>query len=603
MEFRILGPLEVVDRDRPIRLGHGNERVLLALLLLRANEIVGTDSLIEELWRGDPPATASKALQVYVSRLRKRLGSEVLLTRPPGYAVVVGPDELDVSRFERLVEEARRADPAEAASKLRDALSLWRGPPLADLADEPFAQAEIVRLEELRLSAVEDRIDADLALGRHAEVVAELESLVARNPYRERQRRQLMLALYRSGRQADALASYRDARRVLANELGLEPSDELKELERQILAHDGALAAPTGTAPTPEGLSVQPVGHRGSVRRWSIAFAIGAVLIATAVAVVLAATRDSAAEQIVATPSSVAVIDPGSNSVVAAIRVGDRPTQIAAHEDAIWVLHPDIRTLSLVSRSERKVMRTVGLGGAPTALVANARGAWVSDAKAATVDLIEPDRLTHVRTIRTRGGNAAAADEPGSLQDPGPYPDAGPLAIGFESLWFASGNRTISRIDLETGRVVTRIHDVDALPGLGGIAIGQGSVWVAGPYQDSMVTRIDPRRNAIVAKILVQVFRLNGIALGGGAVWVSDVGSDQVWAIDPVVNQPSGTTKVGVAPLGVAYGNGSIWIANSGDGTVSRIDPATGRIAATISVGGSPNGIVAADGEIWVTVD
>jgi DNA-binding SARP family transcriptional activator len=180
VEFRILGPLEVVDRDRPIQLGHGNERALLALLLLRKNEVVGTDSLIEELWRGDPPATASKALQVYVSRLRKRLGSEVLLTRPPGYAVVVGPDELDLSRFERLVEEARLADPAEAASKLRDAVSLWRGPPLADLADEPFAQVEIARLEELRLSAVEDRIDADLALGRHADVVAELESLVAR---------------------------------------------------------------------------------------------------------------------------------------------------------------------------------------------------------------------------------------------------------------------------------------------------------------------------------------------------------------------------------------------------------------------------------------
>lgn len=594
MEFRILGPLEVVVDDGPLRLGHGKERALLALLLLRANEVVSTDRLIEDLWRDGAPATAPKALQVYVSRLRKTLGADVLATRPPGYAVVVAPEQLDLTRFERLVENARQVGPVDAASMLRDALSLWRGDPLAEFADELFAQTEILRLQELRLSAVEDRIDADLALGRHADVVAELESLVSRNPYRERLRRQLMLALYRSGRQADALAAYQDARRALTDGLGLEPGEELKELERQILAHDEALAVPELPAQaTPGDVGVQEVALLPRRRRrWALAVLASVTVLATAVAAVAAVTRDSAAEAIVAKPSSVAVIDPSSNRVVAAIPVGDRPTEIVAYEDAIWVLHPDLRTLSLVSRSERKVVRTVGLGGTPAALAVDRHGVWVSNSRTGTVDLIEPERLTHVGTIRTR-----------SAPIPGPYPDAGPLAIGFESLWVASGDRTISRVDQVTGRVVNRIRDVDVSPSLGGIAVGLGSVWVAGPWQQSMVTRIDPRTNAIVAKIFIQKFRLNGIAASGNGVWVSDVGSDQVWQIDPALNEPAGATKVGFAPLGVAYGDGSIWVANSGDGTVSRIDEASGRIVATITVGGSPNGIAATEDGIWVTVD
>src|SRR5262245_1574501 len=350
-------------------------------MLLHANEVVAADRLIEELWRGNPPATASKALQVYVSRLRKHLGAEVLVTRAPGYAVVVGPDELDLSHFERLVEDARAADPVDAGSKLREALSLWRGEPLAEFADEPFAQTEIARLAEMRLTAVEDRVDADLALGRHGEVIAELESLVARHPYRERLRRQLMLALYRSGRQADALAVYRDARRALADELGLEPGDELRALERQILAHDDALAVPTVVQRSPEDVD-PPHGPRARARRrWALAVAVVAVLLAAAAGALVTVTRGSTGAPIVAQPSSVAVIDPASNRVVAAIAVGERPTQIAAHENAIWVLHPDTRTLSLVSRRERRLVRTVGLGGVPTALVADRHGAWVSDAR------------------------------------------------------------------------------------------------------------------------------------------------------------------------------------------------------------------------------
>ncbi|MGH3136905.1 MAG: BTAD domain-containing putative transcriptional regulator [Gaiellaceae bacterium] len=588
MEFRILGPLEVVEGDHPLRLGRGRERALLALLLLRANEAISADSLIEDLWPGRPPATAPKALQVYVSRLRKRLGADVVATRAPGYAVVVAADQLDATRFERLVEEARDDGPLAASSKLRDALSLWRGTPLAEFAHEPFAQPEIMRLEELRLGALEDRIDADLALGRNMEVVGELELLVARNPYRERPLRQLMLALYRSGRQSEALDAYRNARQVLAEELGLEPSAELKVLERQILGHDPALDLP----PSPEGARASDrTSRRG---RAILVAAVVALLLAAGIGVaMLELTGSSPPEAVVAPPSSVAVIDPSTNRVVAAIPVGDRPTQIAAHGDAIWVLHPDIRTLSLLSRSERKVLRTVGVGGAPSGLAVDENGVWVSDARAASVTLIEPERLTVAGLVRTRETPLVV----------GPFENAGHLALGFGSLWFASGERTITRIDPASGRVLKRIPDVDSTGSLGGIAIGAGSVWVAGPLQESMVTRIDPRRNAIVAKIFVQKFRLNGIVVGGAGVWASDVGSDQVWLIDPVMNEPAGTTQVGAAPLSVAFAGGSIWVANSGDGTVSRIDGTSGRIVGTISVGGSPNGIAASEDGIWVTVD
>src|SRR5215216_6678295 len=202
-----------------------------------------------DLWGSSPPATAAKSIQLYVSRLRKALGDDCLVTRPPGYVLRVDRSELDVARFERLVGEARAADPERAAGKLRAALDLWRGPPLADLAYEPFAQAEIARLEELRLEAVEARVDADLAMGRHAGLAGELEALLAEHPLRERLWGQLMLALYRSSRQAEALEAYRGARRVLSDGLGIEPSAELKRLEQAILEQDPSLdLAPPASA-------------------------------------------------------------------------------------------------------------------------------------------------------------------------------------------------------------------------------------------------------------------------------------------------------------------------------------------------------------------
>jgi len=242
MDFRILGPLEVVDGDRPLTLKGSRLRALLVLLLTSANEVVSAERLIDELWGQRPPRTAGNALQYHVSQLRKALGAADLIeTREPGYLIRVGPDQLDLLRFEQLVTEAQNAPPENAARSLREALGLWRGPALADLIQEPFAQAEIRRLEELRLLATERRIAADLALGRRAELVGELEALTRQHPYREALRAQHMLALYGAGRQAEALDVYRETRRLLVEELGVEPGPEIQRLEQAILRQDAEL--------------------------------------------------------------------------------------------------------------------------------------------------------------------------------------------------------------------------------------------------------------------------------------------------------------------------------------------------------------------------
>jgi DNA-binding SARP family transcriptional activator len=241
-EFRLLGPLEVEREGESIQLGGQKQRALLAVLLVRAGEVVSTDRLIDDLWGEEPPRTAATSLQNFVSQLRKLLGPEVLVTRPPGYALDVHPETVDAGRFERLLGEARGSEPEERVVQLREALALWRGDPLAEFAYAPFAEAEIRRLEELRLSAVEDLVDAELELGRHADVIGELEPLVAANPLRERMRGQLMLALYRTGRQAEALQSYQDARVALVEGLGIDPGPALQRLHGAILRQDDALS-------------------------------------------------------------------------------------------------------------------------------------------------------------------------------------------------------------------------------------------------------------------------------------------------------------------------------------------------------------------------
>lgn len=268
MDYRILGPLEAFDLDRPLSLGGARQRAVLALLLLHGNEALTRDVIIDRLWGESPPPTAAKVLQNCISALRKELpgGPDRLRTLGTSYALQLEPDELDRDRFEHAVAKARAAAAAgeheHAADELREALAMWRGAPLCDFAYERFAEDEIVRLGELHVAAVEDRIDADLACGRGEELVPELEGLVARHPLRERLRGQLMLALYRAGRQADALAAYQEARAALLDELGLEPTRGLQDLQKAILAQDVQLDARRAHAITPGRRAATPVVGR-----------------------------------------------------------------------------------------------------------------------------------------------------------------------------------------------------------------------------------------------------------------------------------------------------------------------------------------------------
>jgi DNA-binding SARP family transcriptional activator/pimeloyl-ACP methyl ester carboxylesterase len=277
IEFRILGPLEISADGRPLPLGSPKQGVLLGLLLVHAGETVPRDRLIEELWGEAPPATVDSALHVYLSRLRRLLelaGAPGALVRERyGYRLLVKTEQLDANRFERLAGEGSEAlaagKPGLAAERLRQALALWRGPALTDLQSKQFAIAAAARLEEDRVAALEQRLEADLALGRHSQLIGELETLVAEHPFRERLRALLMLALYRSGRQAEALRAYQRARRSLAEELGLEPSQELKQLEQAILTQDVTLTRERPLAP-----AAAPVPTRTlAVRRPEVRYA------------------------------------------------------------------------------------------------------------------------------------------------------------------------------------------------------------------------------------------------------------------------------------------------------------------------------------------
>jgi DNA-binding SARP family transcriptional activator len=359
LEFRILGPLEVSENGRLVELGGRKQRALLASLLLRANEVVSADRLIDELWGETPPPTAAKTLQAHVSRLRHSLNGDgdptahlraPLVTRAPGYLLTIAPGQLDADTFQRLLEDARRnlaeGDATAALEKAERALALWRGPALADFAYESFAQAEIARLGELRLSAQEERIEAELALGRHSQLVAELEPLVAEHPLRERLRGQLMLALYRSDRQAEALQVYQSGRLAFAAELGLEPSQGLQQLERRILEQDPALTPPA----TPAVSRARPPRRRLAV----LGVLVAAVVVGTAAFLFTRggdpSTPEAAAEvdaaDVTLDGSGLVALDPETEAPLAAVPLGTTPATVAVGEGGVWVLDANDRTIS-----------------------------------------------------------------------------------------------------------------------------------------------------------------------------------------------------------------------------------------------------------------
>jgi DNA-binding SARP family transcriptional activator len=364
MEFRILGPLEVVDDGRPVSIRRGKEQALLAYLLLHANEVVPSGRLIDVLWDERPPPTASKILQNAVSHLRKQLGDGRLLTRDPGYILRVEKDELDVQRFEQLAREGRG----------EEALALWRGPALLNLRDERFADDARRRLEDQRLAVLEDRIERDLAAGRHAELVGELEQLVEQNPLRERLQGQLMRALYGTGRQGDALDVYRRARRTLSEELGLEPGPQLQDLERKILNQDPELAPATRSPPTRA--RSRPTVKRVN-RRFALLALLGLLLLSAAIAGIVRATSGSDSS-ILATKNSLAVVDPHRGRVVEVIPIGATPRGVTVGKKFVWTANAGEGTVSQIDPKQLRVVQTIGLGLAATDLV-EARGeVWVA---------------------------------------------------------------------------------------------------------------------------------------------------------------------------------------------------------------------------------
>jgi YVTN family beta-propeller protein len=587
-EFRILGPLEVIDDQQVLRLGGYRQRALLAILLLARREVVTSGRLIDRLWGERPPATAAKTLQVYISHLRAVLGNQTILTRANGYQLTATPDEVDAERFEVLAHDARRAleagDAIGARGLVGSALAMWRGDALADFAAEAFARTEIRHLEEARDVALEDRIDCDLILARHRDLVGELEALVAAKPLRERLRGQLMTALYRCGRQADALQVYRDGRTALDDELGLAPGPELQALEQQILTQDPVLDVPHSTPAAGSQARARAADTRRPRSRSTLIAAGGAVLLAAAVAAVVTQLPNGDATALRARPNTVAAIDIATNRMSAQVPVGTRPGAISFGAGSLWVANLDDHTVSRIDPSTLRTLRTLPVGAPPTGIATSGTGVFVvtsPGSPAVLVQRIDPQFDTVKRTARL-----------GSLGLGAP---AG-IAATDSSLWVAPSSGLLTRLDPETGRTLDT-RDPNNSPA--GIAVGSGAVWTTDNQADN-ITRVDS--TGLIDSSAVG-HGPSGVAAGRDAVWVADTGDDKVVRIDPSTGAVTATIPVGHLPSGIAMGGGSVWVTDSGDGTVDRIDPVANRVTQTIDVGGSPQQLVVAAGHVWVTIN
>jgi peptide/nickel transport system substrate-binding protein len=549
---------------------------LLAVLLLHHDEVVSVDTLIDELWGERPPPTAAKNVQVYVSHLRRALGDGVLATRSPGYVLRLEAGQVDAERFRELVDEARGQEPARAAEGVRGALTLWRGPPLADFSYDSFAQEEIRRLEELHLSALEERIESELALGRHKDVLPELEALARANPLRERLQRQLVLALYRCGRQAEALEAYRAARRRLVEELGLEPGPELRQLERAILVHDPALAAPARVAP-PEAGTAAKISSLLRARRGRLFILAGAIILVAAAAGAGVRLSEGGARTLHASPNSVAVVDPRHDSVRQVIQGVGRLGGIAAGPHAVWATDTLNGFLLRIDPTTGTIVDHIVVGDGPTGVAVGDGEVWVVN---------QLDRT--VSEFNVRAGKVVDHPAVGNGADA--------IAFGDGSVWVANEtDGTLSRID-PAGTTRTKTIRLPGAPA--GIAIGPQGVWVTVPSIGELLL-INPKNDQIELPTRIGTGP-TAVAVGSGDVWVADTPDRTVWRFDP----GSGNTtpiRVGDSPVGITYGNGAVWVANSHSGTVYRIDAKTGS-KRVVEVGYEPTRLAFAGGNIWTTV-
>ena len=602
--FGILGPLEVLRSGRAVPLGGPRQRAVLAVLLLQANRVVSADRLVEDVWAGRAPEASVTSLQTYVFHLRRALepgrprggAAEVLATRDRGYLLQVSRECLDAAVFEdglaaglAALEAGRHS---QARERLGRALDLWRGPVLADLSDYAFIRAEAARLDELRLAAWEGRIEADLALGRHGAVTAELERLVGEHPLRERLHGQLMLALYRCGRQADALAAYRRVRDLLAAELGIDPGGPLRRLHASVLAHDPALdwngsrpAAPEGHpagvgTPAPRPPGPRPTAGRRELdwvrRRPRRLLAAGAALAVAAAVCVVAVARPWAAEPAGLPGNSVGLIDSAGGRVGAAVPVGS-PDGLAYGDSSVWAVDGTDRIVSRIDPATHAV-QTIPVGADPAAVTVTGGDVWVANSGDGTVSRISAAANAVVQKISV-----------------GNVPDA--IASGPSGIWVADrGDATVDRINPATGDVTKRDIPVGGQPD--GIAVGPGAVWVANG-EDGTVTRIDPATGQPDGPVAVGAGPA-GIAITPGAVWVANSLDLTVDRLDPAIGKVTATIGMGDGPSAIAAAADGVWVSDEFDATLRRIDPRTNQVSRVISLGSTPQAIAAAGSGVWV---
>jgi len=605
VEFDILGPLEVRRSGRAVPLGGPRQRAVLALLLLEANRVVSMDRLAEDVWGGDPPEGWARTLQTYVFHLRQALEPDrargaaggVLVTSGRGYLLRVDRGHLDAALFQdgltagRAALEAGRY--AEAAEALRQALDLWRSPVLADLADYAFTRPEAARLEELRLAALEARIDADLALGRHDALTAELKQLVADHPLRERLHGQLMLALYRCGRQADALAAYRRVRDLLAGELGIDPGEPLRRLHASVLAQDPALdwngarpapaedhppAAPV-PAPAPGSPDRRFAGSQELTwvrRRARRLLVIGSALAVAAAACIVAVARPWAEEPTGLPADSVGLIDSSGGRAGTPVMVGS-PAGLAYGDGSVWAVDSAEGAVSRIDPATHAV-QTIPVGTDPAAVTVTGQDAWVANSGDGTVSQINTTTNTVVQKIPV--GNIPVA-----------------IASGPSGVWVANqGDDTVDRIDPAAGAVTRRNIGVGGLPD--GIAVGRDAVWVANS-EDGTVTRIDPDTGQPGGPMPVGAGPA-GIVVTAAAVWVANSLDLTVSRLDPATGRQKALITVGDGPGALAAASDGIWVSDQFNATLDRIDPRTDLVDRVVSVGSSPQGIAVARSGVWV---
>jgi DNA-binding SARP family transcriptional activator/DNA-binding beta-propeller fold protein YncE len=572
MEFRILGPLEIVGEHGLVRLHRGKEQALLAFMLLHANELLPSERLIDELWERPPP-TAAKILQNSVSQLRRALGDERIETRAPGYVFHLRPDELDVDRFETLAREGRN----------EEALALWRGPPLVELRDERFADDVRRQLEERRLAVLEDRIEADLDGGRHADLVPELERLVTTHPLQERLYAQLMVALYRSGRQAEALDVYRRAQTTLGEQLGLEPGPQLRRLERQILTQAPELEAKVG-------LTRRRIRRP---RRRLLGVVAATALLVAALSFGLLHLLDSDARPIPRADSLV-VIDGIKNAITHVASVGNTPRGVAVGPTGVWVGDALEGTVRWFDPETLKLIRTIGIGAQAYSIATGAGRVWITTTSDNT--LVELDAQTGgiLDTIVFPSGATPAS--------------AWAVTFGGGSVWATSGARLL-RIDPGSGEIVSGHIGKPCCKRPTGVAYDSGSAWVTDRNE---LLQISANTGDIIGDV-EREGSFDAVAAGFGRIWATLTHESQRDPAVLLVQPPGGVATLETrfprpaigfhTPLMIATGAGAVWIADYGERKVIKVDPNTSEVVARIRVGGHPWGIDVADGRVFVSVD